>query len=476
MPKKSYIEHKSTAEKLEKVLVGEREKLQLLNAEKQGILDETNVAGNNLLKNKKALERVHEEFSRKKHRLETLRELEEKHAVYAPSVQKLFAVQDKIGVEFCGTLADELAVDEKAEKAVENLFGVYLQTVLVENEKDARKIIHYLSENKLGRISILIKSTNVKVKSQKLKIKTSKSKIHSSQIKDFLGTSEEFAELLEETFPREMTARLIENIDRAENKFDEMYINFDGDLSFGGKLFVVGKQNVNEKNTSLLAFKRELRGLEAVCKKLQKDAEKAESEADKTRRILAEKENKLVDLQSFIVKIERELISQEMHAKSSAQETERAERHKKIVIEEHKQIQNELAEIQTKEKEAEVNAFKAEQARIESSKNLAVLTKTLNNARAESEIEINALNEKRTLSATSNERRRSVQTALKRIENELSEINSRLARQNLEMVETKRKADDLTELITEVKKEMRRRRMNLKMSKTNFRNSASILN
>ena len=447
----SYIEHKNAAEKLEKTLVREREKLHLLHAEKQGILEETSDARNNLHKNEKALESVREKFSRNKHRLETLQELEEKHAVYAPSVQKLFAEQDKIGVKFCGTLADELDVDEKVEKAIENLFGVYLQTVLVENEKDAQKIIRYLRENNLGRISILIKNSKIKVQNSESKIQNLKSKVQSSQIKGFLGTSKEFAELLEETFPREMTAQLIENFDRAENKVDKMFINFDGDLSFGGKFFVVGKQNANEKNNSLLAFKRELRELKTVCQKLQKDIQKAENEANKTRRILAEKENKLVDLQSFIVKIERELISQEMQAKSFAQETERAERHKKIVVEEHQQIQNELAEIRTKEKEAQVNADKAGKARIESSKNLAELTIRLNNARAQSEIEINVLNEKRTLSATSNERRRSVQTALKQIENELGEINSRLARQSLEMIETKQKADGLTNLITQAK-------------------------
>lgn len=447
----SYIEHKNAAEKIEKILVREREKLHLLHAEKQGILEETSDARNDLHKNEKALESVREKFSRNKHRLETLQELEEKHAVYEPSVQKLFAEQDKIGVKFCGTLADELDVDEKVEKAIENLFGVYLQTVLVENEKDAQKIIRYLRENNLGRISILIKNSKIKVQNSESKIQNLKSKVQSSQIKGFLGTSKEFAELLEETFPREMTAQLIENFDRAENKVDKMFINFDGDLSFGGKFFVVGKQNANEKNNSLLAFKRELRELKTVCQKLQKDIQKAENEANKTRRILAEKENKLVDLQSFIVKIERELISQEMQAKSFAQETERAERHKKIVVEEHQQIQNELAEIRTKEKEAQVNADKAGKARIESSKNLAELTIRLNNARAQSEIEINVLNEKRTLSATSNERRRSVQTALKQIENELSEINSRLARQNLEMIETKQKADGLTNLITQAK-------------------------
>ena len=441
----SFIEHRNAHEKLEITVAGEREKLLVLHAEKQEIVDETNIARNNLQTNENTLASLREEFSRKKHRLETLRELEEKHAVYTPSVQKLFAVQEKIGVKFSRTIADELNVDEKAERAVENLFGIYLQTVLVKTEKDARQIIQYLNENNLGRVSILVQDS-------KFKVQGSKSKDKNLQIGNLLGASEEFLKLLEDIFPREMTARLIDSFNRAEYKnTDEILINNDGDFSLGGKFFVVGKQNVNEKNTSLLAFKRELRELGTAVEKLQKQNKSAENEADKTRLILAEKENKLVDLQSFIVKLERELISQEMQAKSLAQETERAERHKKIVAEEYKQVQDELAEIQTKETEAEVNAEKVEKARIEALKNLAESTKRLNKARAESEIEIRALNEKRTLSATSNERRRSVQTALKRVENELNEINSRLARQNLEMVETKRKVNDLNELIAKVK-------------------------
>ena len=56
-------------------------------------------------------------------------------------MQKLFAEQSKIGVKFAGTLADRFSVDEKAEKAVENLFGPFLQTVLVETEADARRTV-----------------------------------------------------------------------------------------------------------------------------------------------------------------------------------------------------------------------------------------------------------------------------------------------------------------------------------------------
>ncbi len=439
----SFTEHQSARQKLEQTLTAERENLRLLRDEKQGIIEETNVARTNLQRDVIVLDKIREEFSRAKHRLETLRELEEKHAVYAPGVQKLFAAQAKIGVKFRGTIAEELNVDEKAEKAIENLFGIYLQTVIVETNEDVQQTIKYLGENNFGRISLLVLGSKSKVKSPK-------SDGQRGQVKDFLGVSEEFAELLEETFPREMTARLIEKLNQAEDMTDQILIDFEGDISFGEKFFVVGKQNANEKNTSLLAFKRELRELAAAGKKLRGEIESAETKANKTRGILSEKEIKLADLQTLIVKFERDLIFLEMQAKTLAQETERAERHKKIVADEHKQIKNELTEIQTKEKEAEVNAEKAEKARLESAEKLAELTAELGEAREESASEIKVLNEKRTLAATSNERRRSVRAALKRVENELEEINSRLARQNLELVETKRKAEELTGMINQV--------------------------
>ncbi len=110
-------------------------------------------------------------FHAHKHRLETLEELEEKRTIYAPVVQKIFAEQSKIGVKFLGTLADKFNVDEKAEKAVENLFGNFLQTVLVESAEDARKTIEFLNKNNVGRISVLVQSSKSEVQSPKSKVK-----------------------------------------------------------------------------------------------------------------------------------------------------------------------------------------------------------------------------------------------------------------------------------------------------------------
>ena len=446
----AYAVHQRESEKLKKLLEKERGKLEKLQLEKQELLNASSAARNDLQRKESAFANLREEFSRKKNRLETLRELEERKTIYAPTVQKLFAEQKRIGVKFSGTLADKLTVDERAERAAENLFGSHLQTVLVETEADARKTIRFLNENNLGRMAILVfKAKTQKGESANGKIKKQSSK-NENQIANLIGASGDFADLLAEVFPREMATQLVENLEKEKPETDEIYANYNGDLNVGGKLFVGGKLNTNEKNTSLLAFKRELRELENTTEKLNREIEKAEKETSKAREVLADRENKLVDLQSFIVKIERELFSQEVQAKALAQETERAERHKRVVGEESKQIKAEIAEITKRRKEAETNAAKADKSRIAATENLAKITQKLNAAREKLNAENAVLNEKRTAAATSGERRRSAQAAVRRIENEQTELETRQTRQNLETSETETKARDLKKSVGEI--------------------------
>ena len=443
----AFADYKSEAEKLEKILEKERGKLANLQKEKQELFDESSRARADLQLKETAFANLREEYARKKNRLETLQELEERKTIYAPTVQKLFAEQKRIGVKFLGTLADKLNVNEQAEKAVENLFGNYLQTILVETESEARKTIEFINQNSLGRISVLVQNPKTKISASK-----SQSANHKSQISNLIGVSNEFANLLIEVFPREMAARLVENFDEARTTDAEIVVDFDGDLNVGGKLFVGGKSNANEKNTSLLAFKRELRELGSATEKLTKEIGKSEKETLKAREILADRENKLVDLQSFIVKVERELFSQEVQANALAQEIERAERHRRVVGEELKQVETELAEVANRREEAETNAAKADKARIAATGNLAKITQKLNDAREKLNAENAVLNEKRTAAATSGERRRSAQAALRRIENERAELESRRARQNLEISETENKVSDLQKSTAEIER------------------------
>jgi chromosome segregation protein len=446
----TFAEHREKADNLAEHIQNESAKLKTLHSEKQEILASAAEARGNLKQTEDALKKLREEFSRKRNRLETLQELEEKRAVYAPQIQKLFAAEEKIGVKFAGILADKFEPDERAEKAVESLFGNYLQSVLVETEADANKTLEYLTANNIGRIAVLVvRISNSKFQIPDSKIKNQKPK-PDNQIADLLGVSGEFAKILMTTFPREMAAELVENFENVESKIDNVFVNIDGDLLIGGKLFVGGRANTNDKNSSLLAFKRELRELEKDANKLGVDIEKSQAETEKARKLLAEREEKIVDLQSVMLKVERELHGLEIQEKSAKQEIERAERHQKVVANETSQIESELGEIVKKQSEAKTNAEKAALAQKDANTNLEKITQKLNEARTNAESENAVLNEKRTLAATSNERRRSAQNALRRVETEEKELLSRLTRQNMELTETENTVKGLQNSIGQI--------------------------
>ncbi|HEX8737291.1 MAG TPA: chromosome segregation protein SMC [Pyrinomonadaceae bacterium] len=443
------------SEKLEKELAKAHENQAALQEEKRALTGAASAAREILQAAERELSNLREQFSRTRHRLESLQELEQRRAIYAPTVQKLFAEQKKIGVKFSGTLADKLHVEAEAEKAVENVFGAFLQAVLVETEEDARKTLAYLNENKLGRLGILVFNTNGKgAKSEPPAVAgglTLKNKNQKAEtLLSFLGISGDFEKLLAEVFPRETSAEMVENLEKVKSKSSEIFVDSEGDLMIGGKLFIGGKANASEKNSSLLAFKRELRELESTGEKLKKEIEKAEKETEKARKSLAEKEDKIVDLQSFIVKFEREVLSQEIQFKTLKQEIERAERHKRVVGEETKQIEKELEEIQAKRAETGTNAGKAEKARIAATEKLEKISRYLSEARQKVERENADLNEKRTAAGVAAERRRSVSNSLRRIEAEATELESRLARQNLEINENEAGYKNLTASIAEI--------------------------
>ncbi len=81
---------------------------------------------------------------------------------------------------------------------------------------------------------------------------------------------------------------------------------------------------------------------------------------------------------------------------------------------------------------------------------MALISQELNAARLESDSENAVLNEKRTHAATSGERRRSVQFALRRIENEVKEMVTRLNLHNLEINETEEKIKQMRSSVSEI--------------------------
>jgi chromosome segregation protein len=426
----AFQQHAKESEQVTAELESERQKLDGLHTEKAALLEETAVARESLNAAEAALRESQVNLARTKNRLETLQELEEKRAVYAPQVQKLFAEQASIGVEIRGVLADHLNVEERAERAVENLFGVYLQAVLVDSYSDAKKLAEWLKHARTGRVPILIAPGVGDEKHGVDSVSGAKT------VADALGTSGAVLSVLREAFPRELSASLVESLNGSPAASGSVVVDLSGDMLVGGSLMVSGNAATSEKNESLLAFKRELSVLARSADWLAGEVATVEAEAVAEREKLSDIEERTVDLQSVIIKVERHLLSLEIQQKTVKQEIERAERHRRIVGEEADQVKAEISDIESKILEARESRSRAEAARGSAEESLDRIGLRLTEAREQADADNAVLNEKRTLAATSGERRRSVQSALQRIEIEIKELVFRIGNLKTEVAET----------------------------------------
>ncbi len=95
-----------------------------------------------------------------------LQNLENESEGYIKSVKSAldFAKSQNMNSVY-GTIASVISTEEKYEYAIEIALGGYMQNIIVESEKDAKKLVEYLKENLLGRATFLpldtIKSYNL---------------------------------------------------------------------------------------------------------------------------------------------------------------------------------------------------------------------------------------------------------------------------------------------------------------------------
>jgi len=428
------------ADELAENLKAEEAKLVEFNAEKDQLLTATTDARSSLREAEATLQELQEEHSAKRHRLSTLMELEEKRAVYTPQVQKLFAAENEIGVRLAGVLADRLNVTPEAETAVETLFGAFLEAVVVGSLDEARRVSTWLKQNDIGRTAMIILPKNA----------PSGTPRHGDTIADNLGVSGEVADVLRNIFPREMSARLVSDLGEAHAADGETFVNFDGDVLIGGRMFIAGSRTSGGKNESLLAFKRELSELEKECSRLAAEIDTATSVAESARIELVDNESKTVDLQSLIIKVDRGIHGLQIQLHAAKEEITRAERHRKVVSDETGHIKAEIAEVEQKRSEALAGKTAADTDRLAAAAALEAIAVDLGAARTKTDAASAVLNEKRMIAATSDERRRSAQSALRRVENEGKELESRLALQNLELTEADAKIKELHAAINDI--------------------------
>ncbi|MEP6635389.1 MAG: hypothetical protein ABJB97_01595, partial [Acidobacteriota bacterium] len=458
-------ERKVEAERFGSEITSARAHIATLNAERETAVHAV-VQGHEAVSDTEAeLTRVRDESSRTTHRLESLKELDERRAYYSSAVQLLFTQTDTPrDFHFIGTLADALNVDAKWERAVEGVLGSSLQSIVVPTPDDAARAAHWLRENNGGRASFLVAglhggSDEVDTLSCKLEERPALSLSYASEdldnlrVSDLLGAPRELLPVLVRTMPQRMNARVAANLDDAMTRSlatGEVYVTLNGDWVASGQFVSAGDARAIEEGAGLLAFKRELRELEARSDVLRSELGSADEAAKHARTRLVELEDTVVTLNEAIGREERETMTRELTASGVAQDIERAERHMRVVAEDSARVTDERRDVEQRRIAALSDAEAAEAARLGASETVLTASALLAEARREAELGSEGLAVQRATAAAAAERRRATGGELRRIEGEYADLASRIERHRFEVIAITARIEELGQSITEL--------------------------
>ncbi|MDX6612744.1 MAG: chromosome segregation protein [Blastocatellia bacterium] len=460
----AHADRTAEAEKLENEINHARERLSRLVAERETALRAV-VEGHERVSDTDAeLTRIRDEHSRTQHRLESLRELDQRRANYSSTVQEIFSANAEEDFHFIGTLADAIRVESRWERAVEGIFGSTLQTVLVPTPDDAARASMWLQAHNAGRAAFLVTgihgaSGETEVAGYRPLITERESYryaplgIDGPRVAEVIDASTELLAVLERTLPEKMNARIVDTIDDAlalSLATGDTFVTVEGDWVTGGQFVSAGNARAIEESAGLLGFKRELRELEATATELAGQTARANEAVKEARARLVDLEEAVVLLNEVIGRDEREALGRELTASSLKQDLERAVRHMRVVADDAERLAGEQRELAERRFQALAEASAAETARLATVERVTEASARLLSARREAESENELLNEQRSVAAAAAERRRSTSTELRRLHNESADLKSRVARHTQEIAEITARLEELRQSISEI--------------------------
>jgi chromosome segregation protein len=456
-----HAERKLEAERFARELGDARARVSELKAERETAVDAV-VRGHESVSDIEAeLTRVRDEHSRASHKLESLKELDQRRAYYSPAVQLIFSPSETPrGFHFIGTLADALNVEAKWERAVEGVLGSSLQSIVVPTPDDAVRAAQWLRENNGGRASFLVAGlhggseevntvTALACRLEErpaLSFGLTEGFRDDLRICDLLGAPEQLVTVLKRTLPQKMNARLAASLEDAMTRSiatGDMYVTLNGDWIASGQFVNAGDARDLEEGAGLLAFKRELRELETRAETLAREVESSAGFAKEARARLVELEDAVVLLNEAIGREEREAMAREHTTTSLEQEVERAERHMRVVGQDSARVDEERLEVENRRARALLEAEAAEAAREAAADNVIRASALLTDLRRETEIESESLAGQRATAAAAAERRRATSAELRRSEGELTDFAARVDRYRMDLAEMMGRSEDL---------------------------------
>ena len=221
------------------------------------------------------------EYRIKESKLRFLQETEKEKEGYQRSVKSLLeAIEQnsslKHGVR--GVLANLISVEKEYETAIEIALGAAIQNIVTDTEEEAKKLVKYLKDNKLGRASFLPITS---VKGTKL------GKYKDTGISGIVGVASDLIDFDKkyEGIILNLLGRtvVVENIDSAvelakKNSYSFKIVTVSGDVINPSGAISGG--SVQTKTVSILGRGKEIKSLEKELKDISNKIEKIKEEKE----------------------------------------------------------------------------------------------------------------------------------------------------------------------------------------------------
>ncbi|MDO4189106.1 MAG: chromosome segregation protein SMC [Lachnospiraceae bacterium] len=238
----------------------------------------------------------HKELSK----LEALKNITERYDGYGHSVKSVMEQKDSVK-GLIGVVADIISTDKKYETAIETALGGNIQNIVTKDEADAKQMIAYLKEHKLGRATFL-PLTTVKPRGE---YKYSEIKNE----KGFIGIASEIvkADSKYDSVVSQLLGEIaiVDTVDNAlamakKHDYKLRLVTLEGEyLAPGGSLAGGSFKN----NSNLLGRRREIEELEKAVEKAKKHIEDCKKDIEDTKA----KRNKVREESESLKETQKEL-------------------------------------------------------------------------------------------------------------------------------------------------------------------------
>ena len=218
------------------------------------------------------------------HKLKLLEEMEKDHGGFSKTVKSL--LNDAVGIikGNCGVIGEMISVKAEHVTAVEMALGGSVQSIVTDDENDAKKLIEYLKENKLGRATFLpitsVKPRYFNDREKKL-----------MEIDGFIGMAADLVKYDKkiENIMMSLLGRIavVDNIDNAIKLariagYDYRIVTLAGEIINAGGSITGG--SIHSTGTSVLSRKVEIESLTVQLKEKNAELEELQQKIDGIKR------------------------------------------------------------------------------------------------------------------------------------------------------------------------------------------------